>query len=283
MTNIVACIDGSNISTAVCDAGAWASQRLNAPLQLLHVLDKSEFEVNRDLSGNLGLGGRQHLMEELTELDERRGKLALEHGKQLLKEAEQRALDDGAVNISRLQRHGSLLETLQEFEPQTRMVVVGRLGEGHERLADAVGSHLESVIRTIQGPILVAVNGFSAPDNFMIAYDGSETAEKALALVAKSPLLKSMPCHLVMVTKRGADDSNSLKQAEATLQEAGFDVISSVQEGDVKEALSRYQKSNGIELVVMGAYGHSRIRQFFVGSNTTNMLTSSDVSLLLLR
>ncbi len=283
MTNIVACIDGSSISTAVCDAGAWASQRLNAPLQLLHVLDKTEFDVNRDLSGNLGLGGREHLLEELTELDERRGRLALEHGKHMLKEAEQRAQDDGAVDISLLQRHGNLLETLLEFEAQTRMVVVGRLGEGHERLADAVGSHLESVIRTVQGPIFVAVNGFTPPSNFMIAYDGSETAEKALALVAASPLLKGMPCHLVMVAKGSTDRSASLANAENKLQQAGFDVVTSIQEGDVKDVLSSYQDSNKIELVVMGAYGHSRIRQFFVGSNTTNMLASSDVSLLLLR
>ena len=37
MTNIVACIDGSSIAMAVCDAGAWASERTGAPLQLLHV------------------------------------------------------------------------------------------------------------------------------------------------------------------------------------------------------------------------------------------------------
>ncbi len=162
MKNIVACIDGSSISTAVCDAGAWASQRMDAPLQLLHVLDKTEFEVNRNLSGSLGMYGREFLLEELTQLDEQRGKLALEHGKHMLHEAENRAREDGAVNISRQQRHGSLVETLQELAEQMRMVVIGRLGEGHENVVHAVGSHLESVIRTVQGPILVAVNGCQA-------------------------------------------------------------------------------------------------------------------------
>jgi nucleotide-binding universal stress UspA family protein len=34
---------------------------------------------------------------------------------------------------------------------------------------------------------------------------------------------------------------------------------------------------------VMGAYGHSRIRQFIVGSTTTTLLRSSDVPVLILR
>ena len=37
MTNVIACIDGSNAATAVCDYAAWASQRLSAPLTLLPV------------------------------------------------------------------------------------------------------------------------------------------------------------------------------------------------------------------------------------------------------
>ena len=37
------------------------------------------------------------------------------------------------------------------------------------------------------------------------------------------------------------------------------------------------------DLIVMGAYGHSRIRQFFVGSHTRNMVSHSKVPLLLLR
>ncbi|TNC83211.1 MAG: hypothetical protein CSH37_15560 [Thalassolituus sp.] len=38
-----------------------------------------------------------------------------------------------------------------------------------------------------------------------------------------------------------------------------------------------------IDLIVMGAYGHSRIRQFFVGSHTRNMVSHSKVPILLLR
>jgi nucleotide-binding universal stress UspA family protein len=35
--------------------------------------------------------------------------------------------------------------------------------------------------------------------------------------------------------------------------------------------------------MIMGAYGHSRMRQLFVGSTTTAMIRNSSVPLLLLR
>lgn len=100
MTKIIACIDGSITSPAVCKAAAWTSQRLTAPLDLLHVLDKTEYpkpENSKNLSGNIGLGSHEHLLQELIELDEKRGRLALEHGKNILQEA--RAL---ARNTARL-------------------------------------------------------------------------------------------------------------------------------------------------------------------------------------
>ena len=44
-----------------------------------------------------------------------------------------------------------------------------------------------------------------------------------------------------------------------------------------------FRRDNGVGLTVMGAYGHSRFREFFVGSNTERMISGSAVPLLLLR
>lgn len=53
--NVLACIDGSLSSEAVCDYAAWASLQLGAPLTLLHVLDRTAYPGVSDLSGNIGL------------------------------------------------------------------------------------------------------------------------------------------------------------------------------------------------------------------------------------
>ena len=284
MTNVIACIDGSKVTLAVCDASSWAAQQLDAPVTLLHVLDKSAYPIESDLSGNIGLGTREYLLNEMVELEARRGKLALEQGKYMLQDAKIRVVEKQPSRmVATLQRHGDLVETLLEQESHARLVVMGRQGEQHQDQAQAIGSHLENVIRTLKQPILVVMDEFTAPKRFMIAYDGSVTARKALDRVVSSPLLKGLECHLVMVS-----DDQSLATAELALVAesliaADFNVVTTVCQGEVQTALEIYQLEHQIDLMVMGAYGHSRIREFFVGSNTTRMISKSHIPLLLLR
>ena len=47
--------------------------------------------------------------------------------------------------------------------------------------------------------------------------------------------------------------------------------------------LHQYQQEHVIDLLVMGAYGHSRIRQFIVGSTTSAMICNAKCALLILR
>ena len=42
-------------------------------------------------------------------------------------------------------------------------------------------------------------------------------------------------------------------------------------------------KSEAIDLLVVGAYGHSHLREFFVGSTTTKMVRNSPVSVLMFK
>lgn len=280
---ITACIDGSAISTAVCDTATWASKLLGAPLKFLHILEKPSASAREDLSGAIGLGSREQLLIELIELDEKRNKLAIEHGKYILADAKQRSQAGGAADISTEQRHDQLLDALLEFEPQTRLYVIGRLGEDHEIQTQTIGSHIENVVRAIHTPILMATGNFSSPANYMLAYDGSETADNAIERISNSPLLLNIPGHVVMVGGATPDNQQRLQKACELLSAKGHKVQSHLLQGQVFATLMDFQKQHNIQLKVMGAYGHSRIREFFVGSNTTRMLASSTVPVLILR
>jgi len=286
MSKIIACIDGSKAALNVCAASAWAQQQLDAPLELLHVLEKRDYPTESDMSGNIGLGTREHLLEELAELDGKRSRLMLEQGRFMLAEARKQVEEAGVSGeqISELQRHDFLVDTLLEFEPDTRLLVMGRQGEAHDSASDAVGSHLENVTRTLQKPILVALDNFQAPERFMLAYDGSVTANKALKMVAQSPLFKGTPCHLVMAGKRLERQREQLANAKTMLEGAGFEVTTAeLEQEEVRTALLAYVEEQQIGMLVMGAWGHSRIRQFLLGSMTHWMLHNSKVPLLLLR
>lgn len=280
---ILACIDGSSYSPAVCDASAWVVHCLDGQLKFLHVLQKNQEVPQTDLSGSIGLGARETLLEELAALDEKRGKLAQQRGRQILEEATQRARSIGVAEPEGLQRHGGLVETLMEQEPGIRLLVLGKRGAAASIASEHLGSHLERVVRAMKCSILVTTEVFQIPQRVMLAFDGSVTAGKVVDLVAASPLLTGLPCHLVMV---GADTSESrakLELARQALVQAGFEAPAVILPGEPETVLSRYQKDNAIDLLIMGAYGHSRIRRLLIGSTTTAMLRKSEVPILLLR
>lgn len=282
-TLVLACIDGSSYSPAVCDSAAWAALRLDAPLTFIHVLNKVREAPQPDLSGSIGFGTRESLLEELATLDEKRGKLAQERGRQIIAAARERARAAGVAAPDGLLRHGGLVETLNEFEEGIRLLVIGKRGEAAEVASEHIGSHLERVIRSISRPILVTTDTFRAPQRIMIAFDGSATTRKGVEMVAQSPLFKGLPCHLVMAGADTADARAHLSHARQTLEAAGFEAPAAIFPGEPEVVLARYRQENEIDMVMMGAYGNSRIRQLFVGSTTTEMIRKSTVPLLLLR
>ncbi|MDI1230522.1 MAG: universal stress protein [Methylobacter sp.] len=285
-TNLVlACIDGSVLSEAVCDYAAWIAQRVDAPLKLLHTIDHHpETAALSDLSGNIGLDSQDHLLEEITNVEQQRSKLRLKQGKLLLQAAKERVIQAGIADPITNQRHGSLVESLIELEDSIRVLVIGVRGKVHENQPDQIGAKLESIIRSLHKPVLVVNDTFKAPQRIMIAYDGSKAAEKAVDMVAASPLYKGLTCHLVYVSKDNTAIESLLEAAASKLTKAGgIEVITKILPGKPDQALCEYQDKHAIDLTVMGAFSHARIHDLLLGSFTAKMLMHTQKPLLLLR
>ncbi|MBB3185229.1 nucleotide-binding universal stress UspA family protein [Halomonas fontilapidosi] len=280
---VMAAIDGSKFSEGVCDYAAWASQALGAPLTFLHVVDNHPQTAEADLSGNIGLGAREHLLEELSHLDEQRAKVAQEQGRLMLKAARERAVEDGVDDPAGRQRNGTLVETLEELADEIRLLVVGKRGEAAHKASDHLGSNLERVVRTLHRPILMVPDSYRKPEKVMLAFDGSKTTRKGVEMLAQSPLFDGIPVHVVIVGAETGDNRSQLDWALKTLRDAGHEAEGAIRAGEVEATLRGYQEENGIDLLVMGAYGHSRIRHLLVGSTTTTMLRKASGPVLLLR
>lgn len=284
MNKVLACLDHSSYTPAVCDYASWAALQMAAPLEFIHVLDRHpETAKRRDLSGSIGLGARETLLEELSKLDEEFSRVAQETGRVMIEAAKKRAAEMGVPSPEGRQRHGELVESLSELEDQARLFVLGKRGEAAESASEHIGSNLERVVRGLHRPIFVVPKHYKKPASLMIAFDGSATTRKGVEMVASSPLFKGMPCHVVTVGSPNDETGRQLKWAEETLKGGGFDVECNVVPGDPDSVLASYLKSNNLDVLVMGAYGHSRIRRLLVGSTTTVMIRTADVPLLLLR
>lgn len=282
-TKVLACIDASPYAEAVCDYAVWAAKALDSAMSVVHVLDKAQHTHTPDLSGSIGLGSQELLLQQLAELDEKHSKLALQRGRSILDAAKARAEQSGVEAVDERLRHGQLIETLAELEDETRLLVLGKRGFSSAEAHGHMGLHVERVIRSIQKPVLLTQQRYKVPQRIMFAYDGSATALKGLQMLAASPLVQGLPVHLVMV---GADVEAARVQMQAAaeiLRSAAFETKTAIVAGEPETALNQYQQEHVIDLMVMGAYGHSRIRQFIVGSTTTAMICKAKCSLLILR
>ncbi|SEA35316.1 universal stress protein [Microbulbifer marinus] len=279
---VLSCIDGSHYTSAVCDYAAWIAVNISAPLKLLHNIERGNVPAVADLTGSIGLGSQEELLEELTALEQQRSRLMVQQGKLMLQAARERAEQAGVKQIATCQRHDSLSESLVELEDSIRVLVLGIRGEEHGGSEQGLGAHLETVVRSLHKPILVVNREFEPPRRIMLAYDGSDAARKALALVAESPLFRELSCHLVFVGPAETAEG-LLAEASAVLDTAGLEVTASRLEGKTVEALTAYQAQHKIDLTVMGAFSHNRLRDLLMGSITAKMLLSTQQPLLLLR
>jgi len=283
MNKIITCIDGSIYSDDVCKAGIWVAKKLAKPILFLHAIEKNTTAVIDDLSGAIGLGANTSLLNEMASLDEQRSKLALKLGNEMLSHAIELASQSGCEYIEKTQRHSDIVEAICDLESDGRFIVLGRSGKSHDDSFKALGSHIEQVIRHVHTPVLIANRDFSEPKSFMLAYDGRETADKAVNRIIDGGLLHNLTCHLVTIKNGQSDIMDKFNRTETMLKDSGFDVKSSFMEGNIFNSLMDYKAKNSVDMLVMGAFSHSKLVHAFLGSNTLKMIENTNLPLVILR
>ena len=281
---VLACVDQSRFADHVADYAAWAAQRLDAPLEFLHVIERHpERSTGQDHSGAIGIDAREHLLDRLSAADEAHSRAAREQGRIFLNRLRQRASAAGVKQVDMRLRHGELEQTLAEQEEGVRLLVLARRGESAEASQRALGRNVERVVRALRKPILTVTEGFKTPQRVMIAFDGGTVTRRGVHMVATSPLFRGLPIHLLMSGKDNANASRQLDWASTRLKDAGFEVSAVLTAANAHSAIARSVEDEAIDLLIMGAFGHSALRSLLFGSKTAELLRSSTIPTLLLR
>lgn len=280
---IIALVDGSIYSESVCHHAAWIAQRTAAPVELIHVLGRREAPEKSDLSGAIRLGARTKLMEELAELDAQRAKLVGHRGRAILEDARAIVDRDGVTEITTRLRHGDIVEAIGEIEGEARVIVIGKRGEAADFAKGHLGSNLERIVRAAHRPVFVAARAFKPIESVLVAYDGGRSAMKAVDHISRSSFFADLPVTVVTVGNETPEVTKGLADAKALLAAAGIEARTRIVAGQPDEELGKMVEKDGFGMLVMGAYGHSRIRSLVIGSTTTEMMRSCKVPVLLLR
>ncbi|MFY9684170.1 MAG: universal stress protein, partial [Pseudolabrys sp.] len=121
-------------------------------------------------------------------------------------------------------------------------------------------------------------------DRIMVCWDGSRVASRAVA--DSMPLLKkAKQVEIVIVSSKPAKD-DELPGADLGQHLArhglsiGIKRITSP-DTDVASMILSYAADSSADLIVMGGYGHSRLREFVLGGVTRGLLESMTVPVLM--
>lgn len=277
MNRVIACIDSSPCINALAEAAAWIAQKTKRELVLLQVLDyyPASYHLG-EISGVIGFESNAMLLKELAELEQKQSELALDYSNNLLNHISEMIEEKYGITPTQIQEKGDFLEQSFNTLHENDIVVIGRVGERSAEKNKSIGGNVENFIRGAKCTVMTVGENFKPPTRFIFAYEDSPTCKDMMERISKTDLLRLLQCHLLYV----GEHPELLNMPSQFLRDAGLDVVVEYRYGDIAENILDYQDKTQIQLIVMGAFSHSKIHQFFLGSVTTTIFRNSTVPLL---
>ncbi|MGK0309414.1 MAG: nucleotide-binding universal stress UspA family protein [Lentimonas sp.] len=281
MKKLLICTDGSNYAQECCRYGAWLAKRTGATVEILYVTDLRQFEipVMGDLSGSLGIQPYEGMITQLRELEEQKSKFVKESAIKIFKA-------EGLMDRTQFYHEtGLLVDSIDEYASRADLILLGKRGENANFAKEHLGSMLERVIRAMDKPCLVTSRKFEPINRALIAYDGGKSSRAALEFITKSELFRSFNLHVVAVDEKHNEGQAAawLAEAEEILKKSEISPECQVLNGNVETAVADYVDQAEVDLLIAGAYGHSRIRKLLIGSTTSELLRRCHIPVLCFR
>jgi nucleotide-binding universal stress UspA family protein len=277
--SLMVCTDGSDSAATAGFYGTALAVSLQARLTGCHVLDTRTLEgpLLADISGWLGAQPYGAQVTQIRQLLEHRGRAILE--------AFAKDSETAGIEATTILRTGHPAHVILAEEACAELIILGQRGEHAEQTGEMIGSTVERVIRHSIKPCLITPATHRPIQRILIAFDGSDVSSKALHEGIELALALSVPLVLLTVAEEhDRDGARRIVENGMTLVRAHEGVAAQlVVEGRPDQVILAQAQELGCDLIVVGAYGHSRIREMILGSTTQNLVARAHCPVLLVR
>ncbi|QEX18608.1 hypothetical protein FRZ44_39150 [Hypericibacter terrae] len=271
IATILALADGGQASDSVLKTALGLARKFEAHLEVLHLrADPSTLVpiVGEGMSGALV----EQMIESMTQAVETRAKRAREAYDRLAAEA------PGATTWREVVGPGP--DSLAAAGRLTDLVVMAR-PSGEDSLTQT--ALLDAAIFDTGHPALIVPAGYSGVtgDNIVVGWNG--TAQSARAVAAALPFLRKAK-QVTVLTVGDEDKPAPAAALGAYLSRHKIDpqvVRLELGNGPIGRALLDRIASLSADLVVMGGYGHSRLREMILGGTTRYVLANAALPVLM--
>ena len=275
--NVLVAVDGSEHSRSATEYALWMAEKMNASITALHVIDIVSIEGSflHDISGSLGFEPYLDFSSKMREVLEERGRA-------MLAEFAERAAEV-KVRTETVMDVGVIANEICERARTADVVVIGHRGINEKFSTGLLGGTAESVTRKCSKPLLVCPMQWKAPERPLLAYDGSQRSSSAMQTAADFCATLSLPLAVAHVARDEASGARVLEEAKRYLSSYTIQTSFSLLSGHAPEQIVAKIRSDGHDLLFIGAYGHSRIVEMVLGSTTEYVLRNAPCPVFLHR
>lgn len=204
------------------------------------------------------------------------GRRASDSG-ELLERATERVKDAG-LPVETVLLHGRPDTELADLARGVDTVLVGRRGRSSGGAA-VVGKTVASLIRIAERSVIVCASKPSPMERCAIAYDGRETAQRALELVARFASVTQSTVHVIHATIDRAIGTMVVGEAEAVLSLQGVAFVTHLEHGTPGEAVARVIRLTQCDALFAGA--HVGKRSAVTVSHAEEILLHTDIPVVI--
>ena len=269
--------DGSVNSNTALDYGIYLAGQFQAELNGLNVIDIRALEgpFFSDVSGSLGFIPYQNYLPNYQRILEERADVILKEFKKLCEEK------GAQVKTRRLS--GIISNIIAEEAKKVDLVIMAQHGEHAQWSSGLLGSTTESVVRKAPRPVMLTPLKFRSLHNVLSAYDGSGGANKALKLACE--FVHAINGTLTVLVAGHSEDicREITSEAEEFIRPYHLNAAIEWVPGEAHEEILRYAEQHSIDLIVMGAFGHNRVRELLLGGTTAYIMRKAQIPVLLHR
>jgi nucleotide-binding universal stress UspA family protein len=270
---MIAVHNGSPVESSMDLATRWA-QRLGGSIVALGIVDESNWAPAPVLpSGDAPLN----------QTDNALNARAAAHVQQSLRQLREHCRQAG-VEYSQIKEGGSTCEQILAEAQRHDVILFGKATTPDPGLGVPSRSILDNVLRHSPRPVVTVPGSVDDGQGILVAYDGSLQAARALQALVASGLTALGNIRILSIDEKSEETANKhARRAAEYLNAHDIDAKSETKVTDkaVEDVVVEEARRQSAEMIVMGAYGRSRLAEFFLGSVTSHVIDESPVPVFL--
>lgn len=273
LKSILVGLDGSAYSTRAVELALRWGKQFDATIVGMGIIDKPG--VDRVEAMPIGAAAFKRHTDEV-QLKQAQAKV-----EKCLNQFTSRCMEQ-KVKYATLEEIGVPYEEILEESQKVDLLLLGQQTYFEFETYDTPGKTLHQVLKHSPRPVITVPKKLKEMDNIIIAYDASLQSAHALESFRGLNLHKLGEVHIVSIGEGKEKAAYHANIAVEYLKHHGVEcTVHTPDSDDPADTLLKMIRKLKAGLVVMGAYGRSKLKEFFFGSVTKTMLKKSPVPLFL--